>query len=147
MSAAGPGNWLAVAAAAHVRRGRAGGFMQVCHGKAAPLRRLKPGDRIAYYSPSEQPGQRDGLQAFTAIGLVAEGAVVQVVMAPGFQPWRRRVAWLAAQEVSIRPLLARLDLTAAGGNWGYRLRFGLLPIGAVDMARIAESMGVVLPFG
>ncbi|CNI55989.1 Uncharacterised protein [Yersinia massiliensis] len=45
-------NWIAVASAEHVRIGRVGGFMQVCHGKATPLRRVKPGDRIAYYSPT-----------------------------------------------------------------------------------------------
>ena len=39
-------NWLAVASANHVRKGRAEGFMQVCHGKLAPLRRIKPGDLV-----------------------------------------------------------------------------------------------------
>jgi hypothetical protein len=34
-------NWIAVASADHVGRGRAPGFMQVCHGKAAPLRRIQ----------------------------------------------------------------------------------------------------------
>jgi len=29
-------NWIAVASAEHVRLGRKKGFMQVCHGKAAP---------------------------------------------------------------------------------------------------------------
>ncbi len=29
-------NWIVVASADHVGRGRAGGFMQACHGKAAP---------------------------------------------------------------------------------------------------------------
>ena len=28
------------------------GFMQVSHGKAAPLRRIRPGDGVAYYSPT-----------------------------------------------------------------------------------------------
>lgn len=32
-------SWIAVASAEHVRSGRSQGFMQVCHGKAAPLRR------------------------------------------------------------------------------------------------------------
>jgi hypothetical protein len=31
------GHWIAVASAEHVRLGQAGGFMQVSHGKAAPL--------------------------------------------------------------------------------------------------------------
>jgi hypothetical protein len=34
-------NWIAVASAGHVRRGRAAGFMQVRHGKTAPLRRIQ----------------------------------------------------------------------------------------------------------
>ena len=45
-------NWVAVASAEHVRIGRSKGFMQVCHGKAAPLRRVHPGDGVVYYSPT-----------------------------------------------------------------------------------------------
>ena len=66
-------NWLAVASADHVAIGRRGGFMQVCHGKGSPLRRIKPGDRVAYYSPSELMRKPDGLQSFTAIGIVEPG--------------------------------------------------------------------------
>jgi len=47
-----PQNWIAVASAEHVRRGQSEGFMQVCHGKAAPLRRVRPGNRVVYYSPT-----------------------------------------------------------------------------------------------
>ena len=36
-------NWIAVASAEHVALGRKQGFMQVCHGKAPPLRRLRAG--------------------------------------------------------------------------------------------------------
>ena len=43
-------NWLAVASADHVAIGRRGGFMQVCHGKAAPLRRIQPGDTILMHA-------------------------------------------------------------------------------------------------
>jgi hypothetical protein len=42
--------WIAVASAEHVRAGVTAGIMQVCHGKAQPLRRLHTGDRIAYYT-------------------------------------------------------------------------------------------------
>ena len=45
------GHWIAVASAEHVRRGKREGFMQVSHGKAAPLKRIRPGDRVVYYSP------------------------------------------------------------------------------------------------
>ena len=58
--------WVAVASAEHVRRGRSEGFMQVSHGKAAPLKRVKPGDRVVYYSPAVKLGGTDKLQAFTS---------------------------------------------------------------------------------
>jgi hypothetical protein len=65
--------WIAVASAEHVRRGRSEGFMQVNHGKAAPLKRLKPDDGVIYYSPALTRGGRDKLQSFTAIGTVKNG--------------------------------------------------------------------------
>ncbi|WP_136618527.1 MULTISPECIES: EVE domain-containing protein [Mesorhizobium] len=133
--------WIAVASAEHVRRGRAAGFMQVNHGKAAPLRRVKPSDGIIYYSPTIIMGQKDGLQAFTAIGTVREGEPYQGVMGGGFTPFRRDVEWTAAEETPIKPLLDRLDFTAGKSNWGYQLRFGLFEIGDHDFRVIAEAMG------
>jgi hypothetical protein len=58
-------SWIAVACAQHVARGRAGGFMQVGHGKGGPLRRLHAGDGIVYYSPTVSLKGKDRLQAFT----------------------------------------------------------------------------------
>ena len=59
-------NWIAVASANHVARGREGGFMQVGHGKRGPLRRLKTGDRVAYYSPALVLGEPAPCRCFTA---------------------------------------------------------------------------------
>jgi EVE domain len=66
-------SWLAVASAEHVQRGRAEGLVQVCHGKAAPQRRIQPGDRVAFYAPTRSLGGKDKLQAFTALGTVKLG--------------------------------------------------------------------------
>ena len=55
-------NWIAVASAEHARRGctqPAQGYMQVCHGKCAPLKRVAPGDRVAYYAPTITMGGKD----------------------------------------------------------------------------------------
>jgi hypothetical protein len=68
-------NWVAVASAEHVRIGRSNGFMQVSHGKAAPLRRIHPGDGVVYYSPTNALGGKDKLQSFTAIGIEGRRAV------------------------------------------------------------------------
>ena len=136
--------WLAVASAEHVRIGRKDGFMQVNHGKAAPLRRIKPGDGIVYYSPSTVLGEKDGLQSFTAIGTVRQGEVYEGVMGGGFTPARRDVDWCDAEEAPIKPLLGRLDFTARKPNWGYQLRFGLFEISEDDFRLIAEAMGAKL---
>ena len=132
--------WLAVASAEHVAIGRRDGFMQVGHGKGAPLKRLHAGDRIAYYSPVRVFGGKDACQAFTAIGTVRDERVYQGDMGSGFLPFRKDVDWLAAQEAPIRPLLEALSFTAGKSNWGYALRFGLLKVTAADMDLIAQAM-------
>ena len=135
-----PRAWIAVASAEHVRIGRAQGFMQVCHGKAAPLRRLSPGDRVAYYSPTATFRGKDTLQAFTAVGLIAAGAPYQADMGDGFRPFRRDVIWKEARETLIRPLLDALAFARDNKNWGYQLRFGLFEIAEDDMQTIASAM-------
>ena len=132
--------WIAVASAAHVRRGKAAGFMQVCHGKAAPLRRVLPGDRVVYYSPATEMGGQDRLQSFTAIGIVRQGDAYQVDMGGDFCPFRRNVDWLPSTEVPIAPLLDRLSFTAGKRNWGYQLRCGLFAISEDDWQLIATEM-------
>lgn len=132
--------WIAVASAEHVRRGRALGFMQICHGKAAPLRRIQPGDWVAYYSPTAEFGCTDKLQAFTAIGVVQAGEPYPFDMGGGFVPYRRDVVWLNAQATPIQPLLQRLEFSAGNKNWGYQLRFGLFEISEHDMRLIETAM-------
>ncbi len=133
-----------MASADHVRRGLAGGFMQVNHGKAAPLRRIHPGDRIAYYSPTAAFRAADGLKAFTAIGVVKAGEPYEAQMGD-FRPFRRDVAWLAATDAPIAPLLDRLSFSAGVKNWGAKLRFGLLKVEDADMSLIAAAMNAALP--
>ena len=138
-------NWLAVAAAEHVEIGRSGGFMQVSHGKATPLRRILPGDRIVYYSPirhyspSHASRNRDRLQAFTALGTVKDGKPYQADMGFGFQPFRRDVAWHDAEPMPLAALQDQLAFTREK-NWGYRLRQGIIEISDADMTLIADAM-------
>ena len=138
-------SWIAVASAEHVRRGRAAGFMQICHGKAAPLRRLQPGDRVAYYSPTETFRGKDKLQAFTAIGVVTAAEPYRFDMGGGFCPFRRDVRWLETREAPIQPLLDTLEFSAGVKNWGYRLRLGLVEISDHDLRHVAAAMAAQLP--
>ena len=139
-----PGYWIGVASAAHVRRGRSGGFVQLGHGKAAPLKRVKPGDHIVYYSPTVKLGEKDKLQAFTAIGTVKDREPYVGDMGKGFKPYRRDVDWAKAEEAPILPLLDKLEFTAGKTNWGYKFRFGLFPVSAADFRLIAKAMGAEL---
>lgn len=133
-------DWLAVASAEHVARGFAGGFMQVCHGKSPPLRRLHAGDRIAYYAPGSVMGGPATLKSIVAYGVVADEELEQVEMAPGFRPWRRRVTWISDSQVPIERLRADPRFVLAGAGWGARLRFGLLAVDALSMDMIAAAM-------
>jgi hypothetical protein len=46
--------WIGVVSESHVKLGVEGGFAQLCHGKSAPLRRMREGDWLIYYSPAHQ---------------------------------------------------------------------------------------------
>lgn len=133
-------NWLAVASAEHVQNGRQLGIIQICHGKVAPLRRLKPNDLFVYYSPTTTFRGQYKLQSFTAIGKIKESEPYQVDMGNGFCPFRRDVLWFLSQEVSIIPLLNQLDLTRNKKNWSYPFRLGLIGISEQDMQLIAQAM-------
>jgi hypothetical protein len=137
-------NWIAVASAEHVRWGRKGGYMQVCHGKRGPLARVQPGNGVVYYSPTEVFQRPGKLQAFTAIGRVKDGEPYAFDMGGGFVPFRRDVDWFEAQELPILPLLDQLAFSAGKRNWGYQLRFGLFSISARDFEVIGDAMGVAL---
>jgi len=136
-------NWIAVASAEHARLGRDHrpvGFMQVGHGKHAPLKRIAPGDRVAYYAPATVYGGTDKLQSFVSIGVVQPGEAYAFDMGNGFVPWRRDVRYPNAQETPIAPLLATLEFIDDPKRWGYKFRFGLFDINAHDMRLIGQAM-------
>lgn len=137
-----PKNWIAVASAEHARGGRdaAAGFMQICHGKCAPLKRIRPGDRVAYYSPSLSFGGKDKLQKFVSLGVVPEGEPYAFDMGNGFVPFRRDVVYVQAQEASILPLLDDFEFVENRQRWGYKFRFGLFEVSEHDMRLIAGAM-------
>jgi hypothetical protein len=138
-------NWIAVASAEHARRGCAvpdQGFMQVCHGKCAPLKRVAPGDRVAYYAPARTMGGKDKLQSFVSIGIVQPGDPYAFNMGGGFVPYRRDVAYVPAREAAIAPLLDHFEFVEDRMRWGYKFRFGLFDVSDHDMQLIAKAMQV-----
>lgn len=132
--------WMGVASKDHVARGVQGGFCQLCHGKAQPLKRMEQGDWIIYYSPKEYFGGDQGCQQFTAIGRVTGESVYQYEMAPGFIPSRRDIQFLPAQAVDIRPMIHQLQFIQNKARWGYAFRFGHFEISQADFELISAKM-------
>lgn len=130
--------WLGVVSREHVMRGVKLGIAQVGHGKRAGLARMRPGDRLIYYSPRVSLDSKDPLQSFTAIGEVSGDELWQADEG-AFRPWRRRVAYDArAIETPIRLLSDSLELTSAA-NWGYQLRRGLIELSEHDFEIITAA--------
>lgn len=115
------------------------GFMQVCHGKLAPIKRVLPGDLVAYYAPTLTMGGKEKCQSFVSFGIVESGDPYAFDMG-GFVPYRRNVRYLKAVETPIAPLLDDFEFVEDRSRWGYKFRFGLFSISDHDMQLIASAM-------
>jgi len=133
--------WIGVVSRAHVQIGVKGGFVQLNHGKKAPLQKLQSGDGFVYYSPKTSYPTGEPCQMFTAIGIVKSGEVYQADMGDDFHPFRVDVRFLGAKEAAIKPLLDKLSFIKDKAHWGAPFRFGHLKIPAQDFKIIAEAMG------
>jgi hypothetical protein len=132
--------WIIVASADHVAKGVEEGFAQACHGKAGPLKRLKQGDRIVYYSPRQVFGEKEPCQAFTALGEVSGTAVYPFALSEDFIPHRRDIRFESIQAVPIQPLIEHLSFIRNKSHWGMAFRFGFFEIPAWDFDLIATAL-------
>jgi len=132
--------WIATISKEHILRGVAGSFIQVCHGKQAPLRRMSKGDYIIVYSSKIAMTDNKKYQQFTAIGQVMDEDIYQYHMTEDFNPFRRKIQFMAAKECAIIPLIGELDFIQNKQKWGYPFRFGLFEISQKDYQLIASRM-------
>lgn len=137
-----PRYWIGVVSLSHVERGIAGGFAQVCHGKAAPLRRMSAGDGFIYYSPKTDMLHGSSLQQFTAIGHVIGDETYEYAMSDSFVPFRRDIRYLNATCADIKPLIGELSFIKDKTYWGYPFRAGHFEISRDDFEKIAQAMKV-----
>jgi len=133
--------WIGVVSRSHVERGVKGGFIQLNHGKKAPVQRMRQGDGVIIYSPRTEYPDGEPLQRFTAIGSVVTGEIYQVEMSPDFKPYRVDVKFLQCQEAPIKPLIERPSFIKSKTHWGAAFRFGQIKVGEQDFLAIAEAMG------
>lgn len=133
--------WVGVISRAHVLRGVAGGFTQVCHGKRAPLARMRAGDLFFAYSPTTELRGGEVLRAFTAVGVIHDEHIARVDMGGGFVPFRRAVDWLLeTKEVRLEDIRDRLGFVKAPG-WGLKARSGHFEVSRDDGRLLLAEMG------
>ncbi len=132
--------WIGVVNKNHVEMGVEQGIMQLGHGKRGPLARLKKGDWLIYYSPAVDYQDKNPLQAFTALGQVADEQIYQFKVSDDFTPFRRKVNYLKVKDLPIRPLIDDLGFIKNKKSWGYVLRFGLVEIPQKDFELIRDLM-------
>lgn len=134
--------WIATVSKEHVMRAKQGSFAQVCHGKEAPLKRMKPQDLLLYYSPNIRMHEKSPYQCFTALGIIQSKAPYHFKMTEDFIPFRRDVSYLETQDAPIRPLLPHLSFIHDQTKWGMAFRFGILKIPRHDFIIVANAMGL-----
>ena len=132
--------WVIVASKDHVKNGIASGIAQACHGKSSPLKRMKKGDLIVYYSGKQTMGKPDKCQEFTALGKVIDDETYQVQVSEDFCPSRRNIEFLPCKDTSILPLINGLDFIQNKKSWGYPFRFGFFEINQHDFDLISSQM-------
>ena len=132
--------WIAVVSKDHVENGIDLEIMQVCHGKKAPLKRIKKGDYILFYSSKRVLGDKIPYQKFTAIARAIDDEIYQIKMFDDFEPFRRKVEFFKCKETEIRPLIDDLEFIQNKKRWGFPFRYGLLQISERDFNLISSKM-------
>lgn len=135
-----PKYWVIVASKDHVKTGIAEGIAQACHGKSSPLKRMKKGDFILYYSGKQTIGKPDKCQEFTALGKVIDDETYQVQVTEDFCPSRRNIVFLQCEDTSILPLINDLQFIQNKKSWGYPFRFGFFEINKHDFDLVSTQM-------
>lgn len=132
--------WIIVASKDHAERGMQCGIAQVCHGKIAPLKKMKVNDWVVIYSSKDSFPVGEKYQKFTAIGRVKDEEVYQFEMSSNFKPYRRNISYYACEETPIAPLIDKLEFIHNKKQWGYPFRFGFFEINGHDFNIIAQQM-------
>lgn len=137
--------WISVVSKEHALRGIENGIMQACHGKAAPLKRMKKEDYVLFYCPKEMFLGKDKYQKFVGVGTVATGEVYQFSMSEDFHPYRIDIKYIenaANFEAPVLPLINSLSFIKDKKHWGAAFRFGHLQIPEEDFLHITSAMGL-----
>jgi hypothetical protein len=134
--------FIGVVSREHVQLGVKAGIAQIGHGKRSGLARMHKGDWFIYYSPKVALDSTEKLQAFTALGQIADDEIYEAEVSPTFKPFRRKVNYQKIQEIPITPFIEKLSFIKNKKSWGYVFRYGLVEIPKEDFDVIRQAMQV-----
>ncbi len=134
--------WVGVAPKNYVHHWVDEGICQFNHGKLAPLQRLTPGDWVIYYANKISLEDSTQYQKFIALGCIVEKDIYQAKVSETYLPYRRHMASVPCQEVSIHELIPDLNFIKNKRNWGAPFRFGFFQISEQDFLLVAHAMKV-----
>jgi predicted RNA-binding protein len=132
--------WINTVSKDHVLMGKKNGIVQANHGKLSPLKRLKVGDQIIFYSPKTSFENGEPLKAFTAVAKIIDEKIYQVDLSDAFKPYRINAQYEDCNEVRIEPLIENLNFIRNKQSWGYMFRFGLFEMNEHDFNLIYSRM-------
>ncbi|MEQ1977499.1 EVE domain-containing protein [Xenorhabdus sp. SGI240] len=132
-------HWIAVISRAHARLAADSGFLQVCHGKAGPLRKTRAGDEVFIYCPRSEMKSGEILKTVEYQCVFTHDDIYQVEQFPGFKPFRKDVIFDPSFQSVVLKDIDGLEFTA-NPQWGMLARRGFFEISTNDAARIRTAM-------
>jgi len=132
-------HWIAVISLEHAQIAATSGFLQVCHGKAAPLKATCKGDEFFIYCPKTQMMGGTPLKKIMFRGYFKDDRVYQVEQFPGFHPWRKDVSFDAQFQAITLAFVDGMELTR-NPHWGMLARRGFFEISAHDAALLNKPI-------
>jgi len=131
-------HWIAVISLEHAQIAATSGFLQVCHGKAAPLKATRAGDEFFIYCPKTRMKDGKSLKQIAFRGHFKDDRVYQVEQFPGFHPWRKDVCFDGQFQALALLSVEGMELTR-NPHWGMLARRGFFEISAHDAALLNPS--------
>lgn len=132
-------HWVAVISREHASIAAGSGFLQVCHGKAAPLRQTGAGDEVFIYCPRTEMGKGALLRTVEYHCVFRDDVIYQVEQFPGFRPFRKDVTFSKNLCAVVLKNVAGLQFSSNSG-WGMLTRRGFFEIGLSDAALLRTAM-------
>lgn len=135
--------WIGVIPKSRVTMCVEAGVAMFAHGRHAPVKRVQPGDWLAYYSPRTIMNGGEEVRAFTAIGKIKDRDPYETEVAPGRLAWRRDIAYAKrVHDADVYPLLDQLSFIADRQHWGLAFHRSIFSVPRDDFMLIANAMGL-----